>query len=306
MEYRNYKGVIACCTNVAYAIWSTKNLEYLNGHKHNYEGSYISDKPNIDRLRNNGLNNMLDGKGIFDEALIAVEQQAPNYCHFLTNILPQVVRMWEEHKTKTIILSDITDYSIEFFNLLGINSNIASIRNKSIYIENAYARHRYPNKDKSYIAYKELAAISYMFDRYKIKENNMPEKLFIERRASSNGSTRRRIEPIQETHRIAQEKGYQIIYLEDLNIETKIKLFYNAKKIATVHGAGLGNIIFSDSNCEIIEARNLHGMPEIFINLAQELGLRNYQAIELDNYLTQEESNAIKKKHGINQTTYYH
>ena len=70
----------------------------------------------------------------------------------------------------------------------------------------------------------------------------MPEKIFIERKASSNGSTKRRIEPVEETHRIAEEKGYKLIYLEDLNIESKIKLFYNAKKIATVHGAGLGNI----------------------------------------------------------------
>ena len=292
--------MVACCTYVAYAIWSAKNLEYLKGHKHNYEGGYISDKLNIDRLRDSALNKMVKQNKFIDDALIAVEQQTPNYCHFLTNVLPQVIKIWNEHRPKTIILSDITDYSLEFFNLLGIKSEIVSIRNTSIYVENAYARYKYPNKDKKYIEHKELASISPIFDKYKVKQSDLPEKIFIERKASSNGSNKRRIEPVEETHRIAEEKGYKLIYLEDLNIESKIKLFYNAKKIATVHGAGLGNIIFCDKKCEIIEARNTLGMPEIFIDLAKELKLENYHPIELESNTTEEEAKELKKSTGNN------
>ena len=47
----------------------------------------------------------------------------------------------------------------------------------------------------------------------------------------------RRIEPIKETHRLVMDKGYEIVYLEDLDIRSKIELFYNARKIVTVHGA---------------------------------------------------------------------
>ena len=174
------------------------------------------------------------------------------------------------------------------------------IRNNSVYIENAFARHRYPNKDKEYIEHKELAAISHIFNKYKVKEAHLPEKLFIERKASSNGSLRRRIEPVHRTHQIVKELGYEIIYLEDLNVESKIRLFFNAKKIATVHGAGLGNIIFCDDSCEIIEARNSLGMPEIFINLAKELKLKNYHTVELDSYLTEDESKELKRTTGNN------
>ena len=298
MEYQKYSKIIACCSNVAYAIWSTKDLAYLEGHKHNYDGGYINDKENIDALRNSALKKLRDNKKIVNEAIIAVEQQAPNYCHFLTNILPQVVKMWKEIKAEHIILSDITSYAREFIALLGINANLISIRNKSIYANTALARYRYPNKDKTYVEHKELAAISNIFDEYKIKKQGTPDKIFIERKESNNGSLARRIEPIKQTHQLIREKGYEIIYLEDLDIKSKIELFYNAKKIVTVHGAGLGNIIFCNQQCEIIEARNSLGMPRIFIELASELGLKNYTTIELESYLNEKDAEELKRKSG--------
>ena len=92
------------------------------------------------------------------------------------------------------------------------------------------------------------------------------------------------------------DKGYEIVYLEDLDIRSKIELFYNARKIATVHGAGLGNIIFCNKDCEIVEARNMLGMPKIFIELAQELDLKNYTTINLENYLNKKGIRRTKKK----------
>ena len=93
MEYRFYKDIIACCTNVAYAMWCANSMKFLDGHKHNYEGNYISDRRNIDKLRDGAISDLMKNNRIIDEAIIAIEQQAPNYCHFLTNTLPQVIKM---------------------------------------------------------------------------------------------------------------------------------------------------------------------------------------------------------------------
>ena len=84
--------------------------------------------------------------------------------------------MWE---IKRLEYSLIRYYRLlDGIRLLGINANIISLRNRSIYIESAIARYRYPNKDKTYVQHKELAAISHIFDKYTFKTGNTEKNIY--------------------------------------------------------------------------------------------------------------------------------
>jgi|LauGreDrversion4_2_1035121.scaffolds.fasta_scaffold10683_7 hypothetical protein len=50
-----------------------------------------------------------------------------------------------------------------------------------------------------------------------------------------------------------EEKNFKMIYLEEFSVCEQVKLFYNAKQIVGVHGAGLTNLLFSQPGCFVVE-----------------------------------------------------
>jgi capsular polysaccharide biosynthesis protein len=81
-------------------------------------------------------------------------------------------------------------------------------------------------------------------------------KIYISRRQAPGG---RRMHNEDDVRELVQRMGYEIHLLENLEIPQQIALFYDARTIVAPHGAGLTNILFSQS----IDLVELHPTPTI-------------------------------------------
>ena len=105
-------------------------------------------------------------------------------------------------------------------------------------------------------------------------DNKSPEKIYIDRSdAKSNHSEFRKIINEKEIIQKLIAEGYKTIRLADLSFVDQIKIFYNAKKIIGLHGAGFANLIFCKPNTDILEIKpSTDG--KVIENLASKSNLR--------------------------------
>ncbi len=66
------------------------------------------------------------------------------------------------------------------------------------------------------------------------------------------GPNRRRIDNIADIRPLLNAYGLEEIVLEDRSVAEQIALFQGAEFIASIHGAGLTNIIFSSPDCRVL------------------------------------------------------
>ncbi len=115
-----------------------------------------------------------------------------------------------------------------------------------------------------------------------VKARPRPRRLWISRQQL--GPNRRRIHNIDEVRPLLDAYGLEEVTLEGLPIAEQIALFQNAEFIASVHGAGLTNIIFSSHNCQVLALdSSLHvkfGAAVIYEALAKACGL-DYRSVRV-------------------------
>ena len=63
----------------------------------------------------------------------------------------------------------------------------------------------------------------------------------------------RKIENEEKVYEILKKNNFSFIKPENYSFKDQIKMFFSAKKIAGVHGAGFANICFCNPSTEIIE-----------------------------------------------------
>lgn len=80
---------------------------------------------------------------------------------------------------------------------------------------------------------------------------SFPDKIFIERTQTISNS--RDIRNKEEVYKIFKDNNFTFIKLENFGFKDQIKMFFSAKKIAGLHGAGFANICFCNPKAEIIE-----------------------------------------------------
>lgn len=68
-------------------------------------------------------------------------------------------------------------------------------------------------------------------------------------------------------------KGWQIVYLEELNLLDQVSIFQNANSVMGVHGAGLSGIVFANPGTPIFELYPIDRDIKCFENLAIATGL---------------------------------
>ena len=99
---------------------------------------------------------------------------------------------------------------------------------------------------------------------------SFPEKIFIER--SKSISTHRNIKNKEEVYRVLKDNNFYFVKPENFGIKDQIKMFYSAKKIVGLHGAGFANICFCNPKTKIIEFKtNTTGMNSGNIALKNDL-----------------------------------
>ena len=110
----------------------------------------------------------------------------------------------------------------------------------------------------------------------------------------------RSIKNVQIFESYFKDKGYEVVFLEDLSFEEQANIFYNAEEIVSVIGTGLTNTIFCDPGTKILA---INTSPDKYFwsgwcRISKEMQL-NYTDISLVSE-TNEAEDLINKLKSIN------
>jgi capsular polysaccharide biosynthesis protein len=286
------KLLIPCLSIYALGTWDPKSLSWLKNHSINHTGPY-ADIDNLNNICKLTLQRLHLGSVLEGYSLISIEQGLPNYYHTCARIVPDIICAANHFAIDNIVIADDTRFLREYLDLLHINSNIHPVRNKGIACELAIIpkiNSGINNNDQLSLTIlkNKIVGANNFFD------NDMPKKVFIERRSSNNSSQYRRVYPVEALHEDLKNNKWQIIYMEDLSVYQQIKLFYNASKIMAVHGAALTNIIYCNESAHIYEIVHAKGSPDCFIRLSTHLSLNRYKQVSCNGFLSDLEEERLK------------
>ncbi|WP_276497629.1 glycosyltransferase family 61 protein [Pontibacter litorisediminis] len=139
-----------------------------------------------------------------------------------------------------------------------LNISIASFRLPS-FVNNSYSGYL-PGEISSWLR-------KNLWDSYKITYNSFKSRVYVSR---GKAKTRRIINEV-ELITLLKKHGFKTIYAEELDYGQQIQLFYDAEAVVSPHGAGLTNILFSES-CKILELHPAHIIKPHYMLLAKGLG----------------------------------
>jgi hypothetical protein len=172
------------------------------------------------------------------------------YYHWLLEVLPNVLHLLQEleEDVKIVIPKKSGKYLTTALKYILKDK----YENKIIFLDK-------PTKVKTvYFAYYESQSgyvrkidrdilKKYFLDFEQAKENN--RKIYISRLKAP----KRSLGNEKEVEDTLKKEGFEIVYAEDLNWLEQIKLYNNCSFIIAPHGAGLGNVIWSQKSTKILE-----------------------------------------------------
>ena len=189
-----------------------------------------------------------------------------NYYHWLFEILPKLEILSKTQKIESIdyflLPSTSMSHQIETLKLLNLPHNklLDSKSFKHILCDELYVvDHPFRLTNNTVYDTQNIPAWIFIWLREKFlkhkSSNSFPEKIFIDRPMSI--SKHRDIKNKDEVYRILKKNDYQFIKPENYGFTDQIKMFFSAKKIAGLHGAGFANICFCNANTKIIEFKTI-------------------------------------------------
>lgn len=221
-----------------------------------------------------------------------------NYYHFLYDTLPYLISFFELKKTiKNLKLlvnfpnantKKLYTFNIEFFEILGINTNDlifakSNTEYSDMYVSDSYTHGYDSNSPPRSEIYDFFNKIKYnVID----KEYVGPKKIYISRRSwvhnnfeniGTNYTLKRKLENETEFVKRLNKLGFDEIFTENINTTDKINLFFNATEIVAPIGGGLVNCVFSKKETRLhvlvsphfleINKRFLFCMNKVNLNL---------------------------------------
>lgn len=201
-----------------------------------------------------------------------------NYYHWLINWIPRlflyeslglnckIIVNSEFSKSQFDILKTIFPWVRE--DLIIINKN--NFLYRTLYIPNFFLN---PIHSPNFISKLRQRIFSLY---YKDIVNAMfPKKILISR----NDAKFRKIINEDELFEKLKPMGFQKIRLRELSFIEQINLFYHAKVILAPHGAGLANLVFCNSQPDVIEIMN-DAYTKVFWSLGFLCGSRKYNVFK--------------------------
>ena len=185
-----------------------------------------------------------------------------NYFHWLFEVLPRLKILEEIEKIEDIdffLLPSLKmRHHLETLELLNIpksklldsNSYKHIFCNELFVVDHPFRLNNDTVTDTQNIPFWIFNWIKKKFLIHK-SDKNFPEKIFIDR--SNYISIVRKIENEEKVYEILKKNNFSFIKPENYSFKDQIKMFFSAKKIAGVHGAGFANICFCNPSTEIIE-----------------------------------------------------
>lgn len=185
---------------------------------------------------------------------IAAKDASSNYFHWMTDSLPKIgiaeKAGYALGEIDTVLVSsDLLPFQKETLMHFGINkesrislSNYTLLKCDELVMPSATCLSG--NVSPWIIDFLRLS-----FNRWMQSDNNLPSNIFIGRKKAK----KRLLLNEEEVSSVLEKNNFKTIYLEELTVKDQIKIFYNAKKIISVHGAGLTNLLFSQAGCFVLE-----------------------------------------------------
>ena len=215
----------------------------------------------------------------FKEALIATHAWCNVYTHFLIETIYTLISAKKDHDQMPILVSN--KLCINFkktINDLNLSDNVVFLNNEDLVrvdrlnINPSLYAGTWYNRDAV------LAVRNYCLNICNFDTNAQHDRVYISRR---NNAARSCVNEV-DVAKFMSSKGFHVVFLEDLIFSQQVELFKNAKLIVAAHGSGLANVIFSNSNTNVIEIipTGLKSRPVIvdrsFWNLASCVGICSY------------------------------
>ena len=212
-----------------------------------------------------------------------------NYFHWLFEILPKLEILNNLKKINEIdyfLLPSIKmQHQLETLRLLNIPEKklIDSNKYKHFFCNELY-NVDHPFRLTNNTVYDTQNIPSWIFFWIKKKflhyksNTTFPDKIFIDRPKSISAS--RDIKNKEEVYKFFKDKKFSFIKPESFSFRDQMQIFFSAKKIAGLHGAGFANICFCKPDTKIIEFKTITtGMNSGNIALKTNL---NYRGIICD------------------------
>jgi capsular polysaccharide biosynthesis protein len=213
-----------------------------------------------------------------------------NYAHWLFDVLPRIA-ICEEHVKITEIdffLFPSTEKKFQRETIEGLEINPNKCKSSEIYrhvlcsnlivTDHPYCINNDSTKDIMHIPQWISQWLKKSFQKYLIQDKNLPKKFFIDRSDSEADNQRlRKILNEFEVKEFLKREGFKIIKLGNISFEEQVKLFFNAKVVVGLHGAGFANIPFCKPGTKVIEFKNSEEVKQ-YENLAKKNDL-NYNCI---------------------------
>ena len=122
---------------------------------------------------------------------------------------------------------------------------------------------------------------SIITDNDNLDKKNYPEKVYIDRSDSiSNTKNLRSITNESNVKEILRQNGFEILALSNFSFEEQARIFYKAKLIIGLHGAGFANFCFCEPKTKVVELRS-NSSGNVCENLAISNNL-NYKSISCE------------------------
>lgn len=196
------------------------------------------------------------------------------YYHFLIEELPSLLHLLGFFPERKVLIADKSPkYLFDIISELGLPHavvkslvNVPSVTYLSYQPSTGWPHPR------------DIAILRETFEHLFIGKNSAGNKLYISRNKSSRS-------PKFETEleRVLTEKGWQIVFAEDLDFREQVALFSSASIVMGIHGAGLANAVWMSPATTLIELKP-EDRPPCYEKMAQVLNLR-YSNLPLKSHI---------------------
>jgi capsular polysaccharide biosynthesis protein len=198
-------------------------------------------------------------------AAVFVDACAPNYAHWLTEVLPRIAAFCAEEQFASIpiIVNDGLHHNImeSLYLIIGPEREIITlpvgraIQADSLYMTSVAGYVSFERRDDQLLGHSHGLFSSSAFDLIrkrvfaftdKLPPQNWPEKIYLRRNSGA-----RKVTNASELDQILINRGYVIVEPEKLTFLQQAMLFSKAKEIVGSSGAALANLIFAPSNASV-------------------------------------------------------
>lgn len=202
------------------------------------------------------------------------DESSGNYFHWFTDCIPRIWEGLSKNSSKKVILPESIkhlNFVVQSLKILGIES-IFYNSNENLIVRSLVLTARtanFPNFDENLIKISR--------EHFRLKGKKAPfRKVYISGKFTEKRKTHNEI----DVELLVKKYGFEVIYAENLTLKKQIELMAETKVLASLHGAGLTNMLFMPTNQVILELRNeRHDLTNCYFNMASALDHKYYYAL---------------------------